>query len=572
MKIFNKYKIDSTAFLYWVVSAVILVFFAWQYIGHDLYWDEIMSLHYFTFKDLGDTLFSDNYRPNNHIFFNLCNNVFRQGLGLENWYASLDKIWMLRLCQIPIALLTLWGMFALGKRFFNKETAILTSVLLISTLPFLNFITQLRGYNFTLLFVVGILYFSFLYIAERKNISLLISAICLYLLLYTIPSNAYFAIPFVLFWGMYWVYAFVQERSKQSDLQHPTLSNALFKMLMAYVVVALCVYWTYLPFLDRIVSDQFISRTANSRFYIWTDFFPRIVQHFVSARYLVLLLSLVGLYFFIRTKSNKQERFYWLILLFVFVGSFATPFLRNDLPQERYLLFGLPLFVLLLAVPLGSLLRQLKQPSSSILLFVVYVYCMLTLGWQYQSVQSQLVNNVEKEKRVVGLYANFYQSPNFRPSDIVDFIQTQALDTDIPLLMMPYELDMIAAAQYLKTTDMDIYLPKRIKNTEKGNEMILLYINPKAPQYLKKHIAYPIEVDQYRGKSKMSILLDYMNHQQASTQYYLLSSFGKRLERLYTQHYKMGYELDKLTNDQNDFQLYLLTKRLPLVNNEKNTQ
>jgi len=564
------HRLNLRDVIYLSIAIGTLLFFALKYIRHDLYWDEIMSLHFYVFHDFGQTTFAENFRLNNHIFSNLYNNAIGKLIGIENLYDSFDRIWILRTAQLPFTVGTIVFCYLFASRFFHKNAGVLCAVILVTTLPLLNYMTQLRGYNLSMFFVIATLYFSFLFIENKKHIHLIASSLCLYFLLYTILSNVFFVIPFCGLWFLSWAYLILQDFKGNSESSDK--SKQLFKILAAYFTVSVMVIWTYSPYLERILGDQYITRIPENRFYIFTDFLPLITHYFVSARYLLFLLGCVGVYFLFSKKSNPSHKKNWLILLFLYLAAFSIPFLRNDIPKERHLLQMLPVFAVILAVPVAELIGVIKSKYNigKLGIPIVFFYCISALFGQYNNMQKTLAKNIDLEVRALGIAANFYQSENYRISDLAKFIQQKA-NIDYPILMMPRELDMISAAQYIKSTGFDTYLPKKIDYESKTQKLVMLHVNPDNKKYLKKHIKYPFDSKEYPGthaEKRFALSLDFVKTCSPFQKYYIISSYEKRLNSLYRKYYADEYLLEKLNPGKNDFNLYLLSKK-QVVNADK---
>ena len=182
-------------FTYWAITV---------YFFKPFVWDEIVSLTNFVLVDLKTTV-TQYPDVNNHIFFNLVNNITCKILSVTDLYDAMDKVSSIRLLPFAMSLATIIYTWLLGKKFFNVQVASIAVIVLITTMPFLNFTMQLRGYSFsaTLLSAAAYHLLSFERKANIGHIS--ISLILVTCLLYTIPSNVFFALSLGMLFAIKWV-------------------------------------------------------------------------------------------------------------------------------------------------------------------------------------------------------------------------------------------------------------------------------------------------------------------------------------------------------------------------------
>jgi hypothetical protein len=118
---------------------------AFEYINLDFWRDEMYSLQHFVFVPI-TTIVTDYHIPNNHVFANLLNHIFLYTLNLE--YTDLLRYpWKIRILMFLYTIITFVYVYRTGRDFFHPLAGVLSVMILGSTLPFLNFAVQVRGYS-----------------------------------------------------------------------------------------------------------------------------------------------------------------------------------------------------------------------------------------------------------------------------------------------------------------------------------------------------------------------------------------------------------------------------------------
>ena len=140
-----------------IIQFIIFSIYLVPQISTDLWNDEIYTLKHFTFVPLMKTC-TDYHVPNNHIFFNLVNNLYLRMTGIHSLDNLMDYPWVIRLVSLLYSLLSLFVMYLTGRKFFNRSTAYISVILLLTSIPFLNYATQVRGYGLSMLCFTAILY------------------------------------------------------------------------------------------------------------------------------------------------------------------------------------------------------------------------------------------------------------------------------------------------------------------------------------------------------------------------------------------------------------------------------
>ena len=188
--------------------------------------------------------------PNNHILFNLINNLF--------FHSFTDKVATGRF----ISLVCYWGIaiisFVWLRNLIQKKwIAILVSVTLLLQFPVWGFATQARGYELLLLLEWGAFVSLFRYFFTRQKRWLYIISTCCIAGYFTVPTFLYFHLAIILF-TVFW-----QLKNKKADFQ-------FWKSQMAVSFIVFLVYLPCLCFsgISAISGNQYVSAYQNNKEFI----------------------------------------------------------------------------------------------------------------------------------------------------------------------------------------------------------------------------------------------------------------------------------------------------------------
>src|SRR5690606_34506588 len=113
--------------------------------------------------------------------------------GVRDIYRIMDEVQVLRWIQWIFSAGTLLLVFRAARNRMDRTGAALAVLLLVTSLPFLNFVMQLRGYALSMFFVSGLLCWCALPRSESgSRTGIVLTTIFTFALLYTVPSNVYF--------------------------------------------------------------------------------------------------------------------------------------------------------------------------------------------------------------------------------------------------------------------------------------------------------------------------------------------------------------------------------------------
>ena len=460
-------------FTYWAIDV---------YFSKPFVWDEIVSLTNFVLVDFKTTV-TQYPDVNNHIFFNLVNNLYCKFLSVSDLYDAMDKVSSIRLLPFAGSLITIIYTWLLGKKFFNNQVAGMAVMVLITTMPFLNFTMQLRGYTLsaTLLSAAAFHLLSF----ERKPNywHIAISLIIVTALLYTIPSNVFFVLSLGILFGIKWL---VNGRDtnlgKKTGFSERWVQNRYFVILVAIAVSAFLSYLLYLPVLEDILNERHLQQVKGQSFHSYNvvDLFPKVVFYLTSFRVLFFIPFVVGpfyLYRELKKRTWKTDTLYHSLFIFLlFLLPFVISFIRGDkTPQRSFIPLSGP-FALLSAISIYALLKDnrwvKKYPMG--LLSVVFIYCIGSYYYSRENVNKTLHKAILDGEKINTMMYNFYQSDEYGMSYLDPLIK-EVKENGYPIVMAN-EIDRVSEGEYLHKNNLKYYSTVWSRQVSAKNELGYQYL------------------------------------------------------------------------------------------------
>lgn len=433
-------------------SLVLVLFLAWltHWFRLDLWYDEAFTLTNFVLVPLKTTV-TDYSFPNNHVLFSLLSNLWLRLLGIGSVGPVLDRPWLLRVIPLAATLGTLGYVAAFGRRFLGRFESLAALIVLTTTLPFLNFAVQARGFSLSMMLVAGLLFHAAAWLVRGRRLHLPLLALLATLALYAIPLNLYFVVSLALALASLTAARLV----RRGSWQRPALAVAA--LALGTGLAAVC----YLPMLEQVVSNRYVASEGWFHFPTLYRTLPEVLGHFISLRWLLPALFAVGVVRLLRgprssppssagsIRHSSFETRHWLIALALLVLlPFVLSFLRGDRPFLRVFVNLVPVFSLLVAAGLGAASGRFPPLARRPLLglLILALYCHLSLAGAVALVSRRLVNNITAGRQSQDLSCNYYQF-HYRPRDLVRQFAGEWYDGRSPVIL--FDVDYAALPLYL---------------------------------------------------------------------------------------------------------------------------
>ncbi|MGC9038121.1 MAG: glycosyltransferase family 39 protein [Roseiflexus sp.] len=427
------------------VAAPAMIYLVIAYLNLDLWYDELYSLDFFVFVPF-QTIVTDYHAPNNHIFANLLNHIYIYSLGLDD-IALLESPWKIRVLMLTYTIVACVYVYLIGKNIFGSTSSIAIVGILGTTLPFLNYAVQVRGYGLSIMLLCVILYHSMRFYethAWKHGIMVVVSVA---LILYTIPSNVYFVFSMMLHWFISIIVSFTKTKSKKiSYALHYPGTILIGLSAMGCAIATLC----YMPVLSDVMNNEYVQTSSFLNIQTLLTLMPRVFKHFLSGRWILLILALFGVTLLVhdirRSRDARLLANKLLLMLTLLIAPFVLSSVRGDFPYDRTFI---PL-VIPFSVFFGVMLaRTFRSMSGYVLIFAVMVAIIsswLALAETIAERDRILQSNLNTGNFSQNNLANFYQQ-YFMPSKLAKEFMAQYDEESI--IVIGSWLDEFAVSHYV---------------------------------------------------------------------------------------------------------------------------
>jgi hypothetical protein len=410
-----------------LLFSIIAVFSIWvfkYYINIDFWNDELITLNQFSFVPLEITI-KWYPQPNNHIFFNIINNVYLKFFNITNLFELLDSPYLIRILMLTYSLISIFVVFKIGKDFFNKETGILSALFLATSYPFFNFSVQVRGYILSIM-LFSLLIYSLLNFEKNKvKKELFFISLYSFLLLYTIPSNLYFLISIGTFYFLKIIFYQYKKHKLFNFLSYFKIKYSYILLAFLFSLIPTVIMYSLLGDQLFINSQPYIKSVGFFNFQTLFEKMPRIILEFFSFRTLLFLSPLLFLFKKDFLISNKKYLFFFLSIFFL---PFIFSFIRGDEPFERLFIPLISIFSLFFGIIIYDFINYFKLLKNKfyIFFFLLFIFCNVSFYLCRLNFYEQVNNHSEDYSSLhyVGNFYNYFQG-NFVVNNLLkEFLNT----------------------------------------------------------------------------------------------------------------------------------------------------
>ncbi len=396
-----------------ILLGVLLLLFSLlmaRYINADFWNDEIYTFKHFVFVPLETTL-SDYHVPNNHVFFNLLNSAYLTCLGYDNLHQLMDHPWVIRLPYFLVGLASLVLVFKICKKWFNSWVALLAVGLLITTVPYTNFVLQMRGYGLSMFLILLAIYGVVRYLESQHWKWLPGIAITVAFSIYTIPLNIYIVCGMLTAIGCFFMLRF--RFGEKVSLPFWALPVSGLSILAGAGISLLL----YLPVFEQVFFNKYVK---SFRFFDFGTLAKlKAVGDFFSFRSIFVVLAAIGLCSLLIRKRQTRTLAYAFVAFILLITPFMICWIRGDHAPLRAFSNLTPYFAILLSVLLyHAFITAAGWKSMGLPFFILMAISLLTYHHTITKIDAHLWQDIQTRDRSQGLMENYYQGPHFRPLEV----------------------------------------------------------------------------------------------------------------------------------------------------------
>lgn len=396
-----------------MVAACAAIFLFWisRYVNLGFYYDEIFTLRNYVFSPWKELVTNYSY-PNNHVFFNLMEHAYFSVVGIKDLYSLMDSPWVARLLPVLYSVITCAFTYLIGRRFFREGSlgrmvGLLSLVLLVTTLPFYTWSASLRGYGLSMMLGCAIIYFSWRFEDEKGWVSGALIVLLSSLMVYTVPSNAYFVLSLAFGSALLALASSLKGRKASSTGFSLDSFKAWFKRMLhdprTWVVFLLAggaalSMILYLPILSSVLNNPF-TKSRGFFFIPNLGLLPLAINYYSSFRQLLLVAALIGFALYARKLLSGKESQRIAVLSCILIVPFVLTFIRGDISFFRMFVYTLPPFVILFSAGLTLLIRGWpalgKRAFASVV--IVLLVCCFTMAYGFREADDAIAGKIGQQ-------------------------------------------------------------------------------------------------------------------------------------------------------------------------------
>ena len=385
-----------------MVLSLIMVSLYWSHLDLDYFNDEIYTLKHFVFCSLEKTVL-DYHVPNNHILFNLINNLYARLTGLETFHQALQQPLRLRLLPLFYALGSLYLVIKIAWSRVNPFAGVLAGLALITTIPYFNFAFQLRGYGLSAFLLLALVYV----VGRREKTNGFRRGLCLVvltaLLFYAVPSNLYPIGGVLMFLG-FGVLGQMRELLKEGWVS-VFRSRDLADIGWIFGGLALGLLF-YAPIFKDVFLNGYVQPVHPFQWERFSSYYlPQLGDGFLSNRWAFLIMMVIGFRFF------KQYSQLSLLLICILFTPPLLVLIRGDEAPLRIFTVLIPIFSILVGIGAAGgieLLTRSKTTGKIVLTLLLSLVILFVFRGEQKRVKSQLYTAIENNQRKQDLYHLYY--------------------------------------------------------------------------------------------------------------------------------------------------------------------
>lgn len=397
----------KTEKIIFIFIIAVFTFTQFHYITLNLWNDEVYTFIHFILQPW-HVLLSDYHVPNNHVFFNIIQKLLCNIFSLNTLQDVLTHAYIFRIFQVAIGIASITLLYKTISKNINTHTALLTIILLSSTLPYLNFVSQLRGYNISVFMYIVLIHILFKKDNEFNLLYKSLFTIIVALLMYTVPSNIYILIATVT--------AFTIFQLVYNDKKLP-----LKKMIVQWIIKLQWLIYgfilsllLYIPMIDKVFKNEYVSYQYFNFNRLWDILVPTI-KYFLSNRYELIILIAISIFIFYKKKHKLSPHF-----VFFFI-SLLTPFLiifitGNNVPDRILLPFTIPfaISIAILIEPLTDLIFKKNLAARLSITLLFFIFFLFHILYSINDMKAHALKDIVHNERTQNLNYNYYQA-HFHP-------------------------------------------------------------------------------------------------------------------------------------------------------------
>jgi len=326
--------------------------------------------------------------------------------GIHSLDNLMDYPWVIRLVSLLYSLLSLFVMYLTGRKFFNRSTAYISVILLLTSIPFLNYATQVRGYGLSMLCFTAILYYVMSCETSFKISRLFIIVVLTALLIYTIPSNLFFVVSLIVFYMIRFMIEFLRKLPSKEKVSKPFSNLWIGGTLFLGIGLSLIFY---IPVFNNVFFNEYVTGSVSR---INLNGIGNILNSFISYQWTMLILFVLGISLLLTHKRQEKIKTDWFIMfLFLFIFPFIMYAVKGNSTFDRIFIVLIPVFTILISAGIVFIIQKVDVLRKFSILWLILIMIISNISYVYgmNRVKNRLMHDITGNGRSQENLFNYYQ-------------------------------------------------------------------------------------------------------------------------------------------------------------------
>ena len=205
----------------------------------------------------------------------------------------------------------------------------------------------------------------------------------------------------------------------------------------------------YLPVLGPLFGNRFVASHGPFHLPTLTRTLPLVLHYFVSWRYLLVIIFVVGIIPALARRAPAARRRVALLLITVLLAPFLFSFLRGDHPSLRVFVNLTPVFALLVGLSAGFLETAVPalRRRTWLGILILFVYCQATFAFTRLHVRYRLAQDIGLGRKSQDIFYGYYQE-HYHPHSLARELAARIRKQPGPTVLLDF--DRAALPVYLE--------------------------------------------------------------------------------------------------------------------------
>jgi hypothetical protein len=407
----------------------------------------------------------------------------------------MDSPYVLRIIPFIFAVLTYCYTYKIGTTYFNRETGLLSIVILITTIPFNNFALQIRGYGLSTSLLIMLVYYCLLYLKDGHKRYLLFITGLTSLSLFTIPSNLYQIAGLTLYFvSIILIKGFKESNQNQISVLQSFVRSPYIKLVAGLALGCFIALLLYTPMFNDVFMNEYVKSGKWFQFSKFEYYVPYVADAVISGRWILIIIFVMAGFLGYQNYKHFLPKIF--LFLLVCLSPFLIIFARGDGAPYRTFVVYMPLYSLILSAIIFSFWKVIfrNKKYNPLLIVGLLAYSLFVYHVQTDKISTKVFNDIHNEGRAQGLLHQYF-THHYQPLNDVNHFNGHYQKKPFPLVI--YGCEPHGIPNYLEKFDIPYHFYGAVDSLLKVHDSIYIVTNHPGPFERNKEIEIELLNENY---------------------------------------------------------------------------